>query len=448
MILTITPPAESKFEFAARAGTPHDYSPSSRATSTNLSFFNGPSLPALQICAPQNMSSHHRGLPLPAAMTLPDPSRGPPPLPPHLGQIPPAPAQWHGAEESMRNWLIAKAEEDKRLQEEEKTRQEELKLEQRKIEQSMLRDSVASGVPLHLVPMIFAGIGGTLGNAGIEMAQQYLAQLQQATSHQQHVPSVANSELHREPRLIGQPHPLVSQHTVPKTGSGAPGQTQSSQAQHASAYPSPAYQSPRSQSRTNMYGAPTSVLRVAQQSSLPRLTTNEAHVQQPPSAPIYHHGGQVQHGQHEPSPSPSLAFHHWQPPSNQAIPSGKDVQKTSPSLQSQAPGSEQPIISRKRKAQGAHQPAPPPSTVPHSSPVFSTTSSTSAKSRRNGNGRHRSPVSNRDYDPLERTNRRPKRHERSQSGSKDSGSHPGTPLNHEKQEPSPQAQRSMKQHKS
>jgi len=116
----------------------------------------------------------------------------------------------------MRNWLIAKAEEDKRLQEEEKTRQEELKLEQRKIEQSMLRDALASGVPLHLVPMIFAGIGGTLGSAGIEMAQQYLAQLQQATSHQQTVPSVANSELHREPRLIGQPHQLVSQHTVQK----------------------------------------------------------------------------------------------------------------------------------------------------------------------------------------------------------------------------------------
>ena len=66
------------------------------------------------------MSTPHRGLPPPAAMTLPQPGQQPPPLgqPPlsqPMGQLPAPPQQWQGAEESMRNWLHAKAEEDKGL---------------------------------------------------------------------------------------------------------------------------------------------------------------------------------------------------------------------------------------------------------------------------------------------------------------------------------------------
>ncbi|MCJ1405614.1 hypothetical protein MMC11_008842, partial [Xylographa trunciseda] len=114
------------------------------------------------------MSTPHRGLPPPMAMTLPNPERGPPPIAQPMGQLPAPPSQWQGADESMRNWLLAKAEEDRRKQEEERTRQEGLRLEQRKIEQTMLRESLQGGVPPHLVPMVFAGMGGgNLANASL-----------------------------------------------------------------------------------------------------------------------------------------------------------------------------------------------------------------------------------------------------------------------------------------
>ncbi|GJD01926.1 hypothetical protein ColKHC_10751 [Colletotrichum higginsianum] len=64
-----------------------------------------------------------------------------------MGQLPGPPPQWHGAEESMRSWLAAKTEEERRRQEEEKTRQESLRLEQRRIEADMLRTSLNGGIP-------------------------------------------------------------------------------------------------------------------------------------------------------------------------------------------------------------------------------------------------------------------------------------------------------------
>ncbi|KAK7709511.1 hypothetical protein SLS57_008715 [Botryosphaeria dothidea] len=120
-----------------------------------------------------------------------------------LGQMPAPPQQWQGAEESMRNWLSAKAEEDKRKQEEEKTRQETLRLEQRKIEQAMLRESMQGGVPPHLVPMIFAGIGGgSAAGVTVDWLQQYVAQLQaqqqQALAQVQHdstVPAAGTADV-------------------------------------------------------------------------------------------------------------------------------------------------------------------------------------------------------------------------------------------------------------
>ncbi|KAJ5793133.1 uncharacterized protein N7503_009111 [Penicillium pulvis] len=98
-----------------------------------------------QVVSPMESSS--RDLPPPSALPR-MPAAMPTPLPP-------PPSQWQGTE-PMQQWLRAKAEEDRRSQEEEKTRQETLRLEQRKIEQTILADSLRAGVPPHLIPLMFA----------------------------------------------------------------------------------------------------------------------------------------------------------------------------------------------------------------------------------------------------------------------------------------------------
>src|SRR5205814_640889 len=148
------------------------------------------------------MATPHRGLPPPASMTLPAPSQAPPPMPQPV-PLPNAPSQWQG--DSMRNWLVAKAEEDRRRQEEEKTRQETIRLEVRRVEYNMLRDSIACGVPPHMIPMVFAGIGG--GNfASLDWAQHYIAQMQQQQHQQMQVLTQGqlSPELRRESRMITQ----------------------------------------------------------------------------------------------------------------------------------------------------------------------------------------------------------------------------------------------------
>ncbi|KAK7513036.1 hypothetical protein IWZ03DRAFT_408459 [Phyllosticta citriasiana] len=286
------------------------------------------------------MSSSHRGLPPPAAMTLPDPSRPPPPPPPpmpaSMNQMPAPPSQWQGAEESMRNWLAAKVEEDRRRQEEEKTRQESLRLEQRKIEQSMLRESIQGGVPPHLVPMIFAGIGGAgVASANLEWLQQYVAQLQ-AQQQQAVAQAQGSPDLRREQRLITPAQPGVYGQAPPAVpgppalpGQAVAGPAQPSGPFSASAY-TPGSMSPASRARA-IQGYPTGP-KLPPHSQLPRLTTNEMQIQPPPAAPVNLSTIQ-QSQQQEPqtSSSPSIYFHHWVPPTTQsgsgtnppATPSGK-----------------------------------------------------------------------------------------------------------------------------
>lgn len=72
----------------------------------------------------------------------------------------------------MSDWLKAKAEEDKRRQEEEKTRQANLVLEQRRVEQAIISDSLRAGVPAHLIPMIFNGIHTTGANSQLALDLQ------------------------------------------------------------------------------------------------------------------------------------------------------------------------------------------------------------------------------------------------------------------------------------
>ncbi|TKA65802.1 hypothetical protein B0A49_06884 [Cryomyces minteri] len=366
-------------------------------------------------------------------MTLPDPNRGQPPLPQPMGPMPAPPSQWQGAEESMRNWLAAKAEEDKRKQEEEKTRQEGLRLEQRKIEQSMLRDSMQGGVPPQLLPMMFAGMGGAnLANLSVEWLQQYMAQLQTAQQQQLQQQPHVSPELRRETRMINPNQPNVygapTQPSHPRLPSTQllTGQPIPSQSQNA---PSPStYQlagmSPSSRLRATQgpvqSAAPTSAPRPPPHAALPRLTTNEMHIHQPPAAPSGTHpilqsqSSQFAQQQEPAAASPSIYFHHWVPPSSQTG-GNTSTHPQTPSTKAQEPASAHPLkyeseysnSPKKRKTQGGHQPAPPPSTgSQYISPSFSHVSSSSSTPGRRGHGRNRSDASPRGYDVLGRPSSR------------------------------------------
>jgi hypothetical protein len=410
MLLTLSNPVKPDFDYK-----PHAYSPP--FLPSKVARFS----PKLDRGFPPSQANHssfamstpHRGLPPPSAMTLPDPGRGQSSMPTPLGALPPAPSQWQGAEDSMKNWLAAKTEEERRKQEEERTRQESLKLEQRKIEQSMLRESIQGGVPPHLVPIIFAGIGGgNLANLSAEWIQQYTATVQAA--HQQvqiQAQSQTSPDMRRDSRMIGQP-PYVgqsSQSVLPPT-SVLPGQPLPSQPQQAPA-PYGGMMSPRARAST-VIGAPTSAPRPNTQSQLPRLSTNEMQIQHPPSASSGSQQGQS--GQQEQS-SPSIYFHHWVPPSSASqeksssgnppgTPSGK--YKASPTnlprqrATSHASDLEHTSSPKKRKAQGPHPPPPPPTSAPqsHTSPSFSYVSSSATSTPRRGHARGRSDASARGHE--------------------------------------------------
>jgi hypothetical protein len=235
----------------------------------------------------------------------------------------------------MRNWLMAKAEEDKRKQEEEKTRQEGYRLEQRKIEQSMLRESMQGGIPPHLVPMIFAGIGGGgLASLTAEWLQQYFGQLQAAQQQQQQQlgQTQVSPELRRETRLINPSQssvynvtpPSTAQQTIPAAG-GPPSQAiPSAQPQHG-AFSTSVYasgsMSPQTRSRASTISGQSGLIHTTTkaQPGLPRLTTNEMQIHAPPSAPSNVHAlQQSQASQEQQTSSPSIYFHHWVPPTSQA----------------------------------------------------------------------------------------------------------------------------------
>lgn len=428
MLLTLSKPAKSEFEFKT-----HDYSPtlSSSVAARFSPKLSGGLLSSQSASASSVMGTPHRGLPPPSAMTLPDPGRGPPPISSSMAPLPPAPPQWQGAEDGMKNWLAAKAEEEKRKQEEEKSKQETLKLEQRRIEAEMLRESMRGGIPPHLIPMIFAGLGGgSIASLSADLVQEYQSVLQQQQAQAQaqaQTHAQLSPELRRETRLIGQPPPPLptaygAQPQTPQAvlppASVLPGQPLPSQPSHG-AFSATSYasgtMSPRARAaQSGHVGAPTSAPRPPPQSQLPRLTTNEIQIQQPPApSSNVQQLQQTQSAQQEQQSSPSIYFHHWVPPSSQqdksssgnppATPSGK--YKTSPSslprqrAASYASDPDYASSPKKRKATGGHHAAPPPPTsAPQSytSPSFSHVSTSSASTPgRRGHARARSDASTR-----------------------------------------------------
>ncbi|KAK4189998.1 hypothetical protein QBC35DRAFT_118171 [Podospora australis] len=331
----------------------------------------------------QPMSAPHRGLPPPAALPPVQQNPGPGPSQPplsapsshtqSLGQLPSAPS-WH--EESMRAWLVAKAEEDKRRQEEERTRQESYRLEQRKMEHEILKTSLSGGIPPPLVPVVFAGMGGgALSPAALDWAQQFMI----SQSGQQHPPAlmppgtVSSDHQRRDSQAQAYPQYPPSG-GVPST----PGSAQGPPSSFMSGYPgSPGR--PRGLSMPGTMGSRTH----GSASTLPNLNTNVPGGSSSASAAASHVG--VQH--QEPQPSPSIYFHHWQPPTTQAGGGrGGPDQPATPSV------GESP---RKRKAVGPQTAAPPPSTQRLRSPPFSQQSaalSNPPPGRRRGHSRQRSDL--------------------------------------------------------
>jgi hypothetical protein len=332
MLLTSFPPAKSEFEFKY----PHDFVPQT-PSSTKRPLFKADRdvLPPLQASARDTMSTAHRGLPPPAAMTLPDPGRIQPAMTSHFTGMPAPPSQWQGAEESMRSWLLTKAEEEKRKQEEERTRQESFRLEQRKIERDMLVESIRNGVPPTLVPIIFAGIGGSMSSISMEWLQQYAASLQGA-QQQQFAPqaqSQGSPDIRRD-RMINQPtYSAPPPQGLPAMsalhGQSSPGQAPPTSGQYG--YPSSQTSPTGGPRQPGPAAGPTSAPRAPLQNVLPRLTTNE--MQHPGNTPSTTSGGHIQpgptHAQDQSASSPSIYFHHWVPPSSQGsgnappTPSGK-----------------------------------------------------------------------------------------------------------------------------
>lgn len=364
-----------------------------------------------------NMDTSRRSLPPPPSRTLPPPQLTAAHTPPHLP--PPPSTQWHSADKdpSMHLWLQARAEEDRRKQEEEKARQETLRLEQRVVEHSMLRDALQAGVPPHMVPLIFAGIsGGGLPQAAIDLAQQYVSHPVAQAQTQAQGPGPAVASMPPPPAPPAPPPPQQQHHphhhyhqssgpdfTHRHSHSGSidlrrhshpippntlynpqppvpsPGEVLPSQPPNASRASSPVRQS-IGQSPLLPSGLPSS-------SSLPQPPMSpsngaQQYTQAPPgSTPQFSANKEYQY---RPRQSNSIYFHHWVPPGQQP-PSGKSQESTPGGKTSQESVTAKPSErekeptpassrahsrsvsedhsspSRKRKAQGTHQPAPVPS---------------------------------------------------------------------------------------
>lgn len=288
----------------------------------------------------QPMSASHRGLPLPAAMPLPQPSlqsSGPPSAPPPPPSLPPPPSgpplgqshpppqaqayaqfpavpSWqHVSEESMRAYLVAKAEEEKRRQEEERTRQATLRLEQRRVEHDILQSSLQGGIPPPMVPVVFAGMGGgVLPQAAIEWAHQYVyAQTQQPPAPALLPAGQISASPRRDSQAQGYGQ-YAGSSGVPST----PGSAQGPVSGYAPAYPGSPTR-PRGQSLSGPWPPRP---QPGSGPNLPSLNTTFA-ARAGGDGPPTHAGVSSAAQQQDPQPSPSIYFHHWQPPTGQS--SGK-----------------------------------------------------------------------------------------------------------------------------
>lgn len=411
MLLTLKPPGQNGVKGS------HEYSiirqsiPSPRSSPLMISDRPSTTAPTAVRPPPDGaMESSRRELPPPPSMNLPPPPDVNLPAMTGLNQLPPPPAQWQNADDATRHWLHAKAEEDRRKQEEERTRQERertrqetLRLEQRKIEQSMLRDSLHAGVPPHMVPLIFAGIGGASpppdGREAVQQQQHMVTQPGVRTPALPMPPPQSfvqqmelSSPLAQPPAASAQrrSQPVATEirresRTIPPNPYAALPDQQSPLALPQS------HKRPGGASPTQLSGRASD----GRSPSLARLTTTElplhtSHPSAPPPPPQVSNAAK-QDTAAAAQPSPSISFHHWVPPgqSQPNTPSGRSQQGSPLSSQthSHLRSEYQSSPGRKRKAQGAHQAAPSPSSQP--SDTSAGASRSTSRQSQQGSSQHR-----------------------------------------------------------
>ncbi|KXJ96955.1 hypothetical protein Micbo1qcDRAFT_4393 [Microdochium bolleyi] len=341
----------------------------------------------------QSMSGPHRGLPplpgMPMPPAPPPPSAHQPPVPgPSLhSQALPSSVHSHSSmalssqphpDESSNLWYHAKVEEERRRQEEERrrqeeerTRQENLRLEQRKLEFDILRTSLDRGIPPQLVPIVFAAMGGgQLPQAILEYAQSYIQGQPGHAMQGLPAPPATSPEHHRDPQYAAYAGSAGGMASTPASSAGL----QSGFIPYQGGASSP----PRQRAHTLSMGGP--LTRPRANSNLSRIAAEEQNAPGPPQGmPSYLRGPNLppQATAPQTEQSPSIYFHHWQPPASQ-----------SQAAQPEAPSEESP---RKRKATGPQQPPPPPSSqIRTRSPPFG---HKSASARHRGHSRQRSDMS-------------------------------------------------------
>ena len=398
MLLALNPPSHLQHEVKP----PHDWPIFSKPTLLQYSPPVSPrNLPS--VFDDSRMNNAHRGLPplsagLPGTLTLPPPERGHATAPPPLGHLPAPPSQWAGQDDSMRSWLHAKAEEDRRKQEEEKTRQEGFRLDQRRIEQDMLRESLQGGIPPPMVPLIFAGIGGgNLPAHTLEWAQQYLASLTIQNQQQQQQIQAQQQQLHQQQQIQSQQQMSPDHHRDSRMVSS------NAYTPHQPLQPPPPAQPSVNaqpvQSRASIsdpVGGPATLSRLNTTEFISNSTTSQTNRQ--PLHPLQ----QAQTASSEQSSGPGLFFHHWTPPNpNSAAaaanqpptPSGKSTHGSPFSqLATSYLRSEYQNSPKKRKTAGGQAVPIPPSSQPSDQPQ--PMSSRSSRERemspghRHGPGRH------------------------------------------------------------
>lgn len=402
---------------------PHEYSsvrqavPSRRSPWTTFRASSAPSASSSkQSRDPDPEMDNHprRELPPPSAMTRP--AESPMPAVGSQGQLPTLDPAYY-SEDSMRQWLRTKAEEDRRRQEEERTRQETLKLEQRRIEQSMLRDAFQAGVPPQMVPLIFVGIGGGNLSMSPDVAQQIDSSIQQAHSwQQQHRAHTVQQQVvstQINPRLpppgtdLSQSLPLDVRRDNNRAIPPNPYASQPAPVRNTS----PPQHVPASPTQTQLYRGSLQPARLhsfgdsqPQQSAMPRLNTSEIQFShsshniattqpQPGAAPSYVPVSAsapppaTTKPETQPTQSPSIYFHHWVPPSQSqpSTPSTRGRQESSSRPHGQGEAHASP--GRKRKAVGSHPPPPPPASQQEQpSPAFSHASPRRGSTARMGQG--------------------------------------------------------------